>query len=143
MIRSIPPTLRAGTPDLPAVPRWMQVWIVLFLGPILTWAETRIYRVVLTQAADHPLVQIGLHYDPSAVVAACAGFHAAADGPGAPSTFTIEQLVRAEIVRAWAEACSDRDLESLLVTNLVVRWFVGRPRRVAAPHRQSAVRPLR
>ena len=125
MVRSIPPTLRAGTPDLPAVPPWMQVWIILFLGPILTWAETRIYRLVLTQSADHPLVQLGLHYDPSAVVAACAGFHAAADGPGAPSTFTIEQLVRAEIVRAWAEACSDRDVEVLLVTNLGARWFVG------------------
>ena len=43
MVRRIPPTLRAGTPDLPAVPRWMQVWIILLLGPILTWAETRIF----------------------------------------------------------------------------------------------------
>jgi len=100
VIRRIPPTLRAGTPDLPAMPPWMQVWIIIFLGPILTWAENRIYRVMLTQSADHPLVQIGLHYDPSAVVAACTGFHATADGPGAPATFTIEQLVRAEIVRA-------------------------------------------
>ena len=100
MIRSIPPTMRAGTPDLPAVPRWMQVWIILFLDPILTWAETRIYRLLLTQSPDQSLIQIGLHYDPSAVVGTCAGFHADADGPGAPPTFTIEQLVRAEIVRA-------------------------------------------
>ena len=51
----------------------MQVWIILFLGPILAWAETRIYRVVLPQAVNDDPMQIGLHYDPSAVVAACAG----------------------------------------------------------------------
>jgi hypothetical protein len=125
MLRSIPRTLRAGTADVPVVPPWMQAWCILFLGPILAWAETRIYRAVLTRCADHPLVQVGTRYDPAAVVAACAGFHAEVGGPGAPITFTIEQLVRAEIVRVWAESCADRDLEWHLATNLVVRWFVG------------------
>ena len=46
MIRSIPSTLRAGTADLPVVPPWMQTWVILFLGPILAWAETRIYRTL-------------------------------------------------------------------------------------------------
>ncbi len=72
-----------------------------------------------------PLVPRGLRHDPSAVVTACAGFRAAPDGPGAPCTFTIAQLVRAEIVRAWADSCSDRDLEKFLPRDLVVRWFVG------------------
>jgi hypothetical protein len=101
------------------------VWIILFLEAILVWAETRIYRSILTQGADHPLVQIGIQYDPSAVVAACADFRADPDTPGAPPTFTVEQFVRAEIVRAWAESCSDRDLEWHLISNLRVRWFVG------------------
>jgi hypothetical protein len=103
----------------------MQAWCILFLGPILAWAKTRIYRSVLAACAEHPLVQLGIRYDPSAVVADCAGFHADAAGPGAPITFTIEQLVRAEIVRVWAESCSDRDLEFYLTTNLVGRGFVG------------------
>ena len=46
---------------------------------------------------------------------------------GATPTYTIEQLVRAEIVRAWAASCSDPELEWLLATNLLVRWFVGLP----------------
>lgn len=125
MVRSIPPTLSAGTLDLPAVPAWLQAWFLTWLGPILTWAETRIYRVVLAQCAEHPLVQLGLHYDPTAVVDACAAFRAPPGGPGAPPDFTVEQLVRAELVRAWADACSDRALEWHLASNLVVRWFVG------------------
>ncbi len=46
MLRSIPSTLRTGTADLPVVPPWMQTWVILFLGPILAWAETRIYRTI-------------------------------------------------------------------------------------------------
>jgi len=34
-------------------------------------------------------------------------------------------LVRAEIVRAWANSCSDPELEWLLASNLLVRHFVG------------------
>jgi hypothetical protein len=36
-------------------------------------------------------------------------------------------FVRAEIVRAWAASCSDPELEWLLATNLLVRWYVGLP----------------
>ncbi len=125
MVRSIPPTLRAGTPDLPAIPPWLQAWFITFLGPILSWAETRIYRHFLAQCPNHPLIQLGLRYDPAPIVAACAAFRADPDGPGTSATFTVDQLVRAEIVRAWAAACSDRDLEWHLASNLVVRWFVG------------------
>ena len=35
--------------------------------------------------------------------------------------------MRAEIVRAWADSCSDPALEELLSTNLLIRWFVGLP----------------
>ncbi len=97
----------------------------MFLGPILAWVEGRILRQVLQVTRDHPLVQIGARYDPTLVVAACAAYHHAPGTPGKPPDFTIEQLVRAEIVRTWAEGCSDRDLEFLLQTNLLVRWFVG------------------
>ena len=42
-------------------------------------------------------------------------------------------LVRAEIVRAWADSCSDPELEFHLVTNLLVRWYVGLPLLGATP----------
>ena len=75
---------------------------------------------ILARCADHPLVHLGIRYDPSVVVDACASFHADVSGPGAPITFTIEHLVRAEIVRVWAESCSDRDLEWHLTSNLLL-----------------------
>jgi hypothetical protein len=123
----IPLVLRGGTRDLPDVPPLVQYLIGAFLAPILAWLETLVYRPLLRRCADHPLVLLAQWYDPSAVVAACAGFHHAPGRPGSPPTFTIDQFVRAEIVRAWADTCSDPALEELLSTNLLVRWFVGLP----------------
>jgi len=119
--------LRGGTRDLPTVPPLVQYLIGCFLEPILAWLETLVYRPLLHRCADHPLVLLAQWYDPSAVVAACAAFHHPADAPGRPPTFTIDQFVRAEIVRAWADTCSDPALEELLSTNLLIRWFVGLP----------------
>src|SRR5829696_2595536 len=123
----IPPVLRGNTRDLPDVPPLVQYLIGIFLEPILAWLSTLVYRPLLLRCADHPLVLLAQCYDPAAVVAACASFHHAADKPGRPPTFSIDQFVRAEIVRAWAESCSDPALEELLNTNLLVRWFVGLP----------------
>lgn len=122
---SIPPTLRASTRDLPDVPPIVQYLIVIFFSPILAWFQSLVYRPLLHRCADHPLVLLNQFYDPAAVVHACAGFHHAPGTPGAPPTFPIELFVRAEIVRAWADTCSDPALEELLSTNLLVRWFVG------------------
>jgi hypothetical protein len=123
----LPRILRAGASDLPDVPPFVQYVVAVFLTPILAWLETLIYRPLLARCADHPLVRLNQWYDPAAVVAACAGFHHAPTRPGRPPTFTIAQFVRSEIVRAWAGSCSDRDLEALLTTNLLVRWYVGLP----------------
>jgi hypothetical protein len=123
----VPPVLRAGSRDLPDIPPFVQWLFGEFLAPIMLWLETLVYRPLLRRCADHPLVLLAQWYDPAAVVAACQGFHHAPGTPGAPPTFTIEQFVRAEIVRAWADSCSDPALEELLSTNLLVRWFVGLP----------------
>jgi len=124
---SIPPVLRGHTPDLPDVPPLVQYLIGCFLEPLLAWLSTLVYRPLLHRCADQPLVRLAQWYDPSAVVAACAAFHHPAAAPGRPPTFRIDQFVRAEIVRAWADSCSDPALEELLSTNLLVRWFVGLP----------------
>jgi len=104
-----------------------------FLPAILAWLETCILRQLLHRFADHPLVQIAQFYDLTPVIAACADYYHAAEAPGKPPTFSIELLVRAEIVRAWAESCSERDLEWHLSSNLLVRAFVGLPLLTPAP----------
>ena len=109
----IPPVLRGRTLDLPDVPPLVQYLIGCFLEPILAWLSTLVYRPLLHRCADHPLVLLAQWYDPSAVVAACASFHHPASAPGRPPTFTIDQFVRAEIVRAWADSCSDPALEEI------------------------------
>src|SRR6266508_5488692 len=109
MLRSIPHTLRASTHDLPDVPPLAQYLIGCFLVPILTWVETALMRVVLVRCREHPLVQLAQWYDPTAVVGACAAYYHQ-DGPGTHPTYALDLLIRAEIVRAWAFSCSDRDL---------------------------------
>lgn len=129
----VPPTLRGRTCDLPDVPPLVQALIGAFLTPILTWIDTLVMRPLLRRCAEHPLVRLNQWYDPAAVVAACAGFHHAPGTPGRPPDFPIDQLVRSEIVRAWANTCSDPELELLLATDLIVRWFVGLPLISACP----------
>jgi Transposase DDE domain/Transposase domain (DUF772) len=124
---SIPPTLRARTPDLPDVPLLLQYLLAQFWLPIHTWFSQQLYRLVLNRCAAHPLVGIAQLYDPAPVVTACQHYYHAPGTKGTTPTYTIEQLVRAEIVRAWADSCSDPELEWLLASNLLVRWFVGLP----------------
>src|SRR6266496_960345 len=122
----VPSTLRAGTRDLPDVPPYLQYLIGCFLAPILAWVSTLVYRQALSRCADHPLVQIAQDYDLTPLVTACATYYHGA-GPGTPPYFSVDQLLRAELVRAWADSCTDPELEWLLASNLLVRWFVGLP----------------
>lgn len=121
----LPSTLRAGTRDLPDVPPLLQYLLGVFLEPILAWLSTLVYRPLLLRCADHPLVLLNLHFDFAPVVAACAHYRHASGTKGSPPTYPVELLVRAEFLRAWAASCSDPDLEWLLATNLLARWFVG------------------
>ena len=117
---------------LPALPPVVQTLLQRFLALILTWVSALVYQALLAQCATHPLVRLARRYDPAAVVAACSAYYHHA-GPGAPPTFAVRILVRAEIVRAWADSCSDPDLEFHLTTNLLVRWYVGLPLLGATP----------
>jgi hypothetical protein len=53
--------------------------------------------------------------------------HIATERPRFPPTYTVAQLVRAEVVRAYAGSCSSPALTSHLRTNLLARWSVGLP----------------
>ena len=117
---------------LPELPPVVQALLGRFLAPILAWVSALVYQALLTQCARHPLVRLAHLYDPSAVIAACSAYYHGA-GPGTPPTFTLRTLVRAEIVRAWANSCSDPELEWHLASNLLVRWYVGLPLLGATP----------
>src|SRR5262245_14414212 len=125
MLRILLPTVRKGTPDLPDLPLLARFIIAQFFQPLLAWLETLLLRTVLFRCLEHPLVQLAQVYDPAEVVAACADFYHESGTKGASPTYSIELLVRAEIVRAYTHNCSDRDLECLLLSNLLVRFFVG------------------
>jgi hypothetical protein len=127
MLRSIPPTLRGHTLDLPQLPPLVLAFLGQFLAPLLAWFSLSVYRAVLSRCASHPLVRLAQLYDPAPVVIACASYYHAPGTKGTIPTYTIEQLVRAEIVRAWADSCSDPELEWLLASNLLARWFVDLP----------------
>src|SRR5829696_3771217 len=104
MLRSIPPTLRGHTLDLPQLPPLVLAILSQFLAPLLAWFSLSVYRAVLSRCASHPLVRLAQLYDPAPVVAACAPYYHAPGTKGTIPTYTIEQLVRAEIVRAWADS---------------------------------------
>ena len=111
---------------LPDVPPLVQYLLLLFLTPILAWLSDRVYQALLARWTSHPLVRLAHLYDPSAVVVACRGYYHR-HGPGRPPIYSVNLLVRTEIVRAWANSCSDPQLEWLLASNLIVRWYVGLP----------------
>ena len=129
----VPPTLRAGTRDLPDVPPVVLAILGMFLAPILTWFSDQLYRLVLTRCATHPLIRLASLYDFAPVVTACHAYYHVPGTKGTPPTYTIAQLVRAEFVRAWADSCSDPELEWLLASNLIARWFVELPLLGATP----------
>ena len=103
------------SPSLPDVPPLVQYLLLHFLTPILAWLSDHIYQALLTRCATHPLVRLAQCYDPSNVVAVCAAYYHR-DGPGKPPTYTVNTMVRAEIVRAWADSCSDPELECHLAS---------------------------
>jgi hypothetical protein len=129
ILPSTPPDPFTTLPDLPLA---VQALLSRFLALILAWVSALVYQALLVHCARHPLVRIARRYDPAAVIAACSDYYHRV-GPGAPPLFSVRTLVRAEIVRAWADSCSDPDLEVHLATNLLVRWYVGFPLLGATP----------
>src|SRR3712207_7939594 len=117
---------------LPDLPPMVQTVLQHFLALILAWVSALVYQALLAHCARHPLIRLAQLYDPAAVIATCSHYYHQA-GPGAPPTFAVRTLVRAEIVRAWADSCSDPELEWHLASNLLVRWFVGLPLLGATP----------
>ena len=112
--------------EAPPLPPALHLALLACLPALLAWLSSLLTRALLARCRSHPLVRLHQAYDPAAVVAACAAYHHSS-GSGAPPSYPVPLLVRAEIVRVWAGTCSDPALECLLASNLVARWFVGLP----------------
>lgn len=110
--------------DLPPLPPLLLVVLARYWTPLMQWLEHRLVQRVLARCRAHPLVRLDSTADLTPVIHACAAFHHR-HGPGAPPTYSVAILVRAELLRAWYGALSDRQLEHLLTTDLLARWFVG------------------
>lgn len=113
-------------PTLPGVPAYLRPVLLLWLAPLLAWLETQLYQRVTARCSTHPLVQLAARYDLTPVVRQCASYYHTT-GPGTCPTYSVDTLVRAEVVRLWAGSCSDPALERLLVSDLVARHFAGLP----------------
>lgn len=82
-----------------------------------------IYQRLIAQQPRHVLVRIGQHFDWTAAIAACAGYHHQS-GPGKPPEYTTAQLFQA-ILASWVCDWTPAALESELRNNLLVKWFAG------------------
>jgi hypothetical protein len=111
-------------PQLPLVLRPYRPLLLCWLLALLDCFSQLLYRSLTRRFAAHPLVRLNRCYDPAAVLHACASYHHHT-GPGAKPTYPLALLVRAEIVRVWAGSCSDPQLEQLLASDLIARWYVG------------------
>ncbi len=108
------------------MPRYLRPALLLWLAPLLAWVETTLYAAVSHRCPAHPLVPLAARHDLTAVVRQCASYYHST-GPGTCPTYSVDTLVRAEVVRRWAGSCSDPALERLLVSDLLARAFCGLP----------------
>jgi hypothetical protein len=108
-------------PDLPA-----KVCALLntFATPFKNWLTQLIIHIFGATLPAHFLVQVNNRCDFSDAVAMCESYYHTT-GAGAKPTYTVEQLFRAEFVRAYYGACGDEELALLLQTNVVARVFAG------------------
>lgn len=84
---------------------------------------SQVYQSLLAQHPKHLLVQIHDRFDFGPLEAACNGYYHQG-GVGAPPTYCVGLLLRAELLR-YLYNLSLRDLEANLQMNLLMKWFVG------------------
>ena len=114
----------APAADVPPLPPLILLVLARCWDSLLAWLTAHVERCLLARCRQHPLVHLAQSLDLQPVIVACAAFHHQR-GPGAPPTHPVALLVRAEMVRAWLGAVSDRQFEQVLTTDLLCRWFVG------------------
>jgi hypothetical protein len=81
--------------------------------------------VYLQENRSHPLVLLQQSFDFTAIVQQCAHYRKETGTPGSNDTYSVEQLLRIEFIRAWKGGLSDGELVNELRQNAISRWFVG------------------
>lgn len=90
------------------------------------WINALVVTLFHANTPDHDLMRINQSFDFAPLVAQCADYYHAS-GPGTQPTYTVEQLLRAEVVRSYHQSCGDETLATILATSVLERSFVGLP----------------
>ncbi len=121
-----PDTVVVFTADLPQpanIPTKLAKLLNEYDHEIQNW----IHHLVIQQCGacdpDHELTILNQEMDLTAMIETCAAYRS--PDMGAPATYSIEHLVRAEIIRALYADCSDEELADMLRRNITVRMYVG------------------
>ena len=127
----LPPSASSDE-SLPPLPPFILALLLPWWNAFWSWIRTIHDHLLLARCRHHPLVRLAATIDFAPLEAACATYHHTT-GPGAPPTHSVTVLLRAEFIRAWFAACSDRALEALLTEHALARWVCGLPFDAAAP----------
>ena len=110
---------------MPILPHILLPFVTLYWAILAEFFSTYFYASVLARCQTHLLVRLADHLDFTPLDKACAAYQHQT-GAGTCATYPVAVLVRALLVKALY-SLSFRDLEQRLLTDLVVRWFVGLP----------------
>ena len=114
---------KGQTPLTMILQQYLPLILTLYSSFLEQFFHNLVYVVVLSRARGHLLYKVWHHLDLVALDDVCTAYHHT-EGPGAPATHPATHLVRALLVQ-YLFGLSYRQLEQLLYTDLMARWFVG------------------
>lgn len=110
---------------MPILPQILLTFVALYWAILAEFFSAYFYASVLARCQKHLLIQLAEYLDFTPLETACAPYQRQ-NGAGTCATYPVAVLVRTLLVKALY-SLSFRELEQRLLTDLVVRWFVGLP----------------
>jgi hypothetical protein len=110
---------------MPILPQTLLPVILLYWAVLAELFSACFYASLLARCPNHLLVQLAEQLDFAPLETVCAAYQHQT-GAGTAPTYPVAMLGRALLVKALY-ALSYRELEQRLLTDLLVRWFVGLP----------------
>ncbi len=105
------------------LPQFLKVIVTENASTLRSWFSKGLFEQITRYAGRHLLVRLKDKLDINSIVEACKNYYHQS-GPGTTAKYTIEQLVRALLVK-YLYNWSLRETEERLRHDLVVKWFVG------------------
>jgi transposase len=103
--------------------QFLPFFLVVYAEFFQQVVERLVYGVILSHAKSHLLYRVQQHLDFSTLEQVCAEYHHT-EGSGTHPTHTVPHLLRALLIK-YLYDLSLRELEVLLYTDLLARWFAG------------------